>query len=44
VSDLIYVIATVGFFAAAAGYVWLCERLIGQNGSDLAEFEDGTAS
>ncbi|HEY6628690.1 MAG TPA: hypothetical protein VI193_06895 [Acidimicrobiia bacterium] len=25
--DLLYVAAAVGFFVAAAGYVWFCDRL-----------------
>ena len=30
-SDLIYLVVTVAFFAAAAGLVGLCERIIGRD-------------
>lgn len=30
--DLLYLVVTVAFFAAAAGFVTLCDRIIGPDG------------
>lgn len=35
--DVLYVIAGIGFFGAAAGYVWFCDRLIGGDVANQVE-------
>ena len=41
-SDLIYLVVTVAFFAAAAGLVGLCERIIGRDDPTAVVVEPAT--
>jgi hypothetical protein len=40
--DLVYVAVVVAFFAAAAGYVVACDRIIGPDPEDLDDADGGT--
>jgi hypothetical protein len=39
--DLLILLLTAGFFALCVVYVWCCDRIIGRDPIDLAEYGDG---
>jgi hypothetical protein len=38
-ADVVFVLVTIAFFAAAAAFVHACDRIIGADGSAVAETE-----